>query len=334
MNKVLVTGGLGIIGAFVCRALLTACRPPVVYDSGGDNALMRDIASDCVIERGDVCDLPRLMSVIAKHQPIAIVHLAGRVGPAVEQYPWSSLSTNLIGTTTVFEAARLSGVQRIVYPSSRQVYGPVAEKHRHPCYEPVPEEHPRQPVIFYGKLKRAVEDIADHYAGLYGLDIIALRLASSIGPGGRSKLRDASGLSSPVLGLIESAIANRPFRVEFGADQSDDLCYSGEAANGFLAALGSAPCPGRFRAYNIGSGELISLHRMVDVLQDLYPSWRGEAGPGLDYRRLGPGYYFKMSTQKAQAELGFKPAFDFRRAVIDYAQTAERLRKSATIVKK
>ena len=327
MEKILVTGGLGIIGSFVCRALLTSSRMPVVYDLSSDYSLMRDIASDCLIERGDVCDLPCLLSAIAEHKPVAIIHLAGRVGPSVEQNPWSSLSSNLIANTTVFEAARLSGVQRIIYPSSRQVYGPVAETHRHPNYEALIEDHPREPVIFYGKLKRAVEDIADHYARLYGLDIIALRLASSIGPGGHSKLRDASGLSSPVIGLIESAIANRPFEVEFGADQSDDLCYSGEAANGFLAALSSVFNPGQFRAYNIGSGELISLRGMVEVLRDLYPSWCGKVGPGLDYRRLGLGYYFKMSTQKAKVELGFIPAFDFRRTVIDYAQTSERLGK-------
>lgn len=326
MDKVLVTGGLGIIGAFVCRQLLATSRQPVIYDLGGENALVRDIAADCVIERGSVCDLPRLLGVISQHRPTAIVHLAGQVGPAVEQYPWTSLNTNLIGTTTIFEAARLSGIERIVYPSSRQVYGPVAQKHRHPTYEPVPEEHPREPLILYGKLKRAGEDIADHYARLYGLDIIALRFASAFGPGGHSKLRDASALASPVLGMIESAIANRTYHIDYGADQSDDLCYSGESANGFIAALKSSPQRGKFRAYNIGSGELISLRGMIDVLKDLYPSWTADAGPGLDYRRLGPGYYFKMATQKAQAELGFKPAFDFRRAVIDYAETVGRIR--------
>ena len=115
-----------------------------------------------MIERGNICDLPRLMSVISRHRPAAILHLAGQVGPAVEQFPWGSLDANLIGAATVFEAARLSSIQRVVFPSSRQVYGPIAEKHCHPDYEPVPEEHPREPVILYGKLKRFCEDIADH----------------------------------------------------------------------------------------------------------------------------------------------------------------------------
>ena len=333
MNNVLVTGGLGIIGAVLCRSLLATSRQPVIYDLGVDTTLMRDIAADCVIERGNVCDLPRLMGVVLQHKPAAIVHLAGLVGPATERHPWSSIDTNLIGTTTVFEAARLAGIQRIVFPSSRQVYGPVAQRHRHPVYEPVPEEHPREPLILYGKLKRMCEDVADHYARLYGLHIIALRFGSAFGPGGiglDAKPRDSSGQVSPVQGLIEAAIANRPFRVARGAEQSDDLCYSGESANGLIAALDSAPQPGKFCAYNIASGELISLAGIIAVLESLYPSWKGEAGPGLDYRGLGPGYYFRMAIQKAKAELGFSPRFDFRRAVIDYAETLERLKRKVS----
>ena len=323
MNKVLVTGGLGIIGSFVCRALLVASRQPVIYDIGGGTELVRDIAADCVIERGNICDLPRLMGIVSHHEPVAIAHLAGQMGPQVELLAWSSINTNLIGAVTVFEAARLSGVRRVVFSSSRQVYGPVAEKHRHPTYEPIPEEHPREPVKLYGKLKRCCEDIADHYARFYGLDIIALRFGSTFGPG---KFGRIDTKMSHVLGLIEGAIANRPYRVEFGADQRDDLCYLGEAADGFIAALDSEARPGKFRAYNIASGELISLREMIATLKDLYPSWGAEAGPGLDYDGTGSGYYFRLATEKARAELGFKPRFDFRSAAIDYAATLARLK--------
>ena len=324
MDKVLVTGGLGVIGSMICRALLATSRQPVIYEMGRDTALVQDIAGDCVIEQGDICDLPRLMAIVAQHKPMAIVHFAGQTGRRVEQLPWSALDTNLIGTATVFECARLAGIQRIVFPSSKMVYGPVAEQHRHPTYEPVPEEHPREPEDHYGKLKRACEDLADHYAKLYGLHIVAFRSASVFGPG-KFALHDKV---SPVVGLIEAAIAHRPFRIEFGADQYDELCYTGDCANSVISALDSAAQPGKFRAYNISSGELISLREMIAVLKELYPGWSGEAGPGLDYRLYGMPYYYRMATQKARAEIGFKPKFDFRRAVVDYAQTLARWEKA------
>lgn len=322
MNKVLVTGGLGVIGPFICRALLASSRQPVIYDMNRDTGLIADVARDCVVQHGDVRDLPRLMQVVSEHKPAAIVHLAGQVGPQVEQFPWASLNVNLIGTATVFECARLSGIQRILFPSSKMVYGPVADRHRHPQYEPVTEDHPREPPRMYSKLKRACEDLAGHYAQLYGLDIIALRFGSAFGPG-KFGIHEKV---SPAIAMIEAAIAGRPFRFEHGADQRDDFCYSGEAANAVIAALDSVAQPGKFRAYNIASGELISLREMIAVLKDLHPSWRCEAGPGLDYRDFGLGYYFRMSTQKARDEIGFKPRFDFRRAVIDYAETLGRIR--------
>lgn len=320
MNKVLVTGGLGVVGSMVCRALLAASRQPVIYDLAGNTGLIADIAGDCVIEHGNICDMPRLMGVVSYHKPDGILHLAGQTGPHVEQFPWSSLNSNLMGTATVFECARLAGVQRIVFPTSKTVYGPVAEKHRHPTYEPVPENHPLEPERHYSRLKVACEKLAGHYAPLYGLDIIALRFGSVFGPG-KFGMHDKV---SPVMGLIEAAMANRPLHFDFGADQRDDLCYTGECANGLIAALDSVAQRGKFRAYNIASGELISLSEMIGVMKELYPRWRCDAGPGLDYRRYGVGYYFEMATQKARDELGFKPLFDFRRAAIDYTETRAR----------
>jgi UDP-glucose 4-epimerase len=320
-ERILVTGGLGMVGAFVCRALIASGRRPVVYDLGTSSARLKDIAAECDFVQGNVTDLPTLLGAVREHKAAAIMHFGGQVGPEVELNPWGSLNANLMGTTTVFECARLAGIERVIFPSSKMTYGPVAERHRHPHYEPVPEAHPREPLKLYGKIKRACEDVADHYAGRYGLDIIALRFGSAFAPGKFGRF----GKVSPVMGLIEAAIAGRPMRIERGADQCDDLCYSGESANGAIAALGSPARPGSFRVYNIASGELISLARMIAILQELFPGWRGEAGPGLDYRDMGTEYYFLMSTQKAAAEIGFVPRFDFRKAALDYKETLARL---------
>lgn len=320
-EKVLVTGGLGMVGAFVCRALIASGRRPVIYDVAGSTALVRDIEKQCEIVHGNVTDLPHLAATLKEHHVQAILHFGGAVGPTVETTPWTSIQANYIGTTTVLEAARLAGIQQIVFPSSKMVYGPVHERHRHPVYEAVPEEHPREPQKLYGKLKRAIEDTAEHYAALYGLDIKVLRFGSAYAPGKFGR----HGKVSPVMGIIEAAIANRPMEIAHGADQRDDLCYSGESANGAIAALSAPASPGKFSVYNIASGELISLSEMIQVLMDLFPRWRAHVGPGVDYRNIGDGYYFLMSTEKARNEINFKPVFNFRRAAEDYHETLKRL---------
>ncbi len=106
-GKVLVTGGLGMVGSHVTRALVASGRRPVVYDAGSDTHLIADVAAHCDIVQGAIEDLPRLMGLAREHHPTAILHFAGRIGAGVDQFPWSSLQTNLLGTVTVFECARL-----------------------------------------------------------------------------------------------------------------------------------------------------------------------------------------------------------------------------------
>ena len=312
-DTVVLTGGLGMLGSHVTRALVRSGRRPVVYDVGNDTELVSDVAAQCDIVQGSVEDMPRFLSVLRENRPRAILHFAAQVGPHVERQPWSSLHANLLGTVNMLECARLMDVPRVIFPSSKMVYGPVALQHQHPVYEPVSEDHVREPNNFYGKLKRATEDIAEHYAELYGLDVIALRFGSTFGPGNRGRHKVA------VAALIETAIAGEPMHLPHGAEQCDDLCYGGEAARASLAALQAPTSPGRFRAFNIASGELISLVQIIGVLCRLYPGWDGRAGTGLDYRNMGVGHYFAMAIGKAERELGYKPQFDFASAVRDYA---------------
>ena len=312
-DTVVLTGGLGMLGSHVTRALVRSGRRLVVYDAGNDIELVSDVAAQCDRVQGGVEDMPRFIGVLREHRPCAILHFAAQVGPHVEREPWSSLHANLLGTVNMLECARLADVPKLIFPSSKMVYGPVALQHQHPVYEPVTEGHPREPNNFYGKLKRATEDIAEHYAQRYGLDVIAFRFASTFGPGKRGRHKAA------VSALIEAAIVGEPTHLSHGAEQRDDLCYGGEAARATLAALQATASPGRFRAYNIASGQLISLAQIIAALQRLYPGWDAHAGVGLDYRDIGVGHFFAMAIDKAERELGYKPQIDFASAVRDYA---------------
>jgi len=319
-DVVMVTGGLGLVGSHVSRALVASGRRPLIYDLRPDTAMIPDIASSCTVVQGGLDNLPRLIGAINEHKPTAILHFAAQVGEQVEKQPWSALNANLMGTAAVFEAARLTGIRRVVFPSSKMAYGAVSERHRHPAYEPVPEEHALDPKDLYGKLKHAIEDIAAHYAPLYGMDLTALRFASSFGPGGPGRHKVL------VMRVIESAITGQPLHVDTGAEQADHFCYSAEAANAALAALDAPVQPGRFRAYNIAGDELLSMAQIIEILKEMYPGWQGSVAPGLDYRKIGTGYYYAMDTRRARDELGWKPRFDFRGAVRDYARLMDVIR--------
>ncbi len=314
MTKVvMVTGGLGALGAYVCRELVRCGRRPLVYDLGSNTSGLGDIASQCILVQAGIDDSARLKEAVQTHQPAAIFHFAAQVGSQVEHEPAAAFQANLAGAVNVFECARQTGVHRVLFASSKMVYGPVAPRHRHPGYEPVAEDHPREPHDLYGKLKRALEDIASHYAARYDMDIVALRCASTFGASRPGRHRVA------VAALIEAAIAGRPHHLAQGGEQCDELCYAGDAARAAVAALDAPEQRGQLRAYNIGSGELLSLSQMIHILQDQYPGWQGSAGSGLDYRGMGEAHYFRMNTEKARREIGFEPAFHFAAAARDYA---------------
>lgn len=322
-GKVIVTGGCGMVGTFVCRALLAEDYEPVVVDTRTDRQLIVNIAEHCAFEAADVRDLPRLLEIAKVHKVEAIIHLAGLVGPDVESHPWNSIQTNLLGTVTVLECARLAGIGRVLFPSSKMVYVPVPEHCRHPVYDAVSEDIALSPQKLYSKIKRTNEDLAGHYASIYGLDVVALRFGSTFAPGKAGRF----AITNPVISMIEAAAAEIPYQVAKGGDQCDDVCYCGESANGFMTVLRTPPRHGHFRAYNISHGELISLRQMADTLRNMIPGWRAEIGPGLDYRNYGLGAYFRMSLKKAAEEIGYQPKFDFRLAAADYIEMQQRLNR-------
>src|SRR5438105_10985600 len=85
--KVLITGGMGVIGAETSRKFVQEGHRPVIYARHRDDSLIGDIIDAIDIELGDVTDLPRLLDVIKRRQITHIVHAAAFVGAVSAQNP-------------------------------------------------------------------------------------------------------------------------------------------------------------------------------------------------------------------------------------------------------
>jgi len=81
--KVLITGGMGVIGAETSRKFVREGHRPVVFARHRDESLIGDIIDKIDFEQGDVLDLPRILQAIKKHQVTHVVHAAAFVGAAV-----------------------------------------------------------------------------------------------------------------------------------------------------------------------------------------------------------------------------------------------------------
>src|SRR3712207_5026416 len=133
-GRVLVTGGLGAIGSYVVRALVQGGGRPVAYSPRGDTRLIADVVEQVDVVAGDVLDLPELLRTLRAHDVTHVVHLAALVVPTSQANPLRALKVNVEGTLHVFEAARVLGLRRVVYLSSKGVLGEIGGDAAHPTY--------------------------------------------------------------------------------------------------------------------------------------------------------------------------------------------------------
>src|SRR3972149_5241076 len=121
--KVLITGGMGVIGAETSRKFVLEGHRPVIFARHRDERLIADILDEVDIELGDLLDMPRLLQVIKTRNVTHIVHTAAFVSAVSQANPALSVQVNVMGMVNVLEAARVLDVKRVVYPSAKGVCG-------------------------------------------------------------------------------------------------------------------------------------------------------------------------------------------------------------------
>src|SRR5260221_5594551 len=95
-DVVLVTGGLGSVGSYVCLYWVDSGKRPLVVDRRDDRSLIRDIEDQCIVACGDILETESIRSLLDQYRPTAIAHLASMVGPRVESEPFNSFSVNVV----------------------------------------------------------------------------------------------------------------------------------------------------------------------------------------------------------------------------------------------
>ena len=310
--KVLITGGMGVMGAETSRKFVREGHRPVVYARHRDDRLIFDIAEDIDFEAGDILDLPRLLDVIKRHKVTHIVHAAAFVGAVSAANPALSVQVNVMGMINVLEAARLFDIRRVVYTSAKGVYGPLLGDYGPPKYKPVPEDMPKDPQRIYDSAKLMGEQAGIYYAKNMGLDVAVLRFATTFGPG-KTARHGKMGVTSQI---VESPFHGRPFHHPSGGDAKDDFIYNKDSALGIYLATIADKVPSR--VYNIGSGIGQTLNDFAAVLRRKIPGADIEIGPGLNF--LGTPYqpHGIYDVNRAREELGFKAEYDLERAIDDY----------------
>ena len=279
MQKILVTGAAGFIGAHLSQRLIAGGAEVVgldnlndYYDPALKRARMAALAEgERFTHTGiDIADREAVAALFKEHRFDVVVNLAAQAGVRYSlRNPHSYVDTNLVGFVNLLEGCRHSGVGHLVYASSSSVYG---ANTRMPFSVHDNVDHP---VSLYAASKKANELMAHTYSHLFGLPTTGLRFFTVYGPWGRPDM---------ALFLFTRAIlAGRPIDVYNNGEMERDFTYIDDIVEGVFRVIHKVPtgnpdwsgdnpdpatsyCP--WRVYNIGNNSKEKLLRYIEVLEN------------------------------------------------------------------
>src|SRR5258708_3640712 len=243
---VLVTGGAGFIGSHLTRRLVAeGCRVTVIDNlHRGTLANLRDCLKDIRFVKADIRDRAVLSRTMRGVE--VVFHLAA-LSNVIEASANTErcVSTNIEGTASVLRAARAAGGRRLIFSSSREVYGDSPDL-------PVPETAPLRPKNSYGMSKLAGEMCCAISSG-EEIETTILRVANAYGPGDRGRV---------IPRFLERALSGLPLIVR-GGDQILDFVPVEFVVDALLRAGFQSHVPG---PVNIGSGQGASIYQLLEQI--------------------------------------------------------------------
>jgi UDP-glucose 4-epimerase len=291
----LVTGGRGFVGRHLVDQLLADGDKVVSYN--------RDFAVDehdgMTVVQGELFDIPRLTETLRLFSVDRIIHTAGQSHPGVSiELPWTTFKANAEGTLAVYEAARLTGVRRIVNFSSECAVGTV------PIDIEVSEDVKPSPTTPYGVTKVAGELFGSVYNSLYGMEIVSLRVSEVYGP----------GLWMPSLlgDMIRAGLRGETFVLESGGDHPFQFVHVEDVATAARAASTAATLPQP--VYNVSGGRQVTVADTARMLEELIPGATFDIGPGLLPNWDSQGPYDLSASQR---DLGYAPAWTLESGLVN-----------------
>src|SRR5439155_20913088 len=182
-----------------------------------------------------------------------VFHFAGigDIVPSIDR-PVDYLSTNVMGTIQVLEAARHAKIRKLVYAASSSCYGLAEEI-------PTTERAPTRPEYPYALSKYMGEEAVLHWGRVYRLPVNSIRIFNAYGT--RSK---TSGAYGAVFGVfLAQKLAGKPFTVVGDGTQRRDFLYVTDVARAFYLAAKSERTN---EIYNLGAGNPQPVNRLVELL--------------------------------------------------------------------
>jgi dTDP-glucose 4,6-dehydratase len=303
-----VTGGAGFIGSTYVRTLLRGGYPAyagarvTVLDKltySGNPANLAPIADDeaYTFVHGDICDADLLAEILPGHD--AVVHFAAEshVDRSIEgARPF--VTTNVLGTQTLLDAALQAGIGRFLHVSTDEVYGSITEGSW-------TEEWPLRPNSPYSASKAGSDLLALAYHRTHGMDLVVTRCSNNYGP---------YQYPEKVIPLFVTNLLDGK-RVPLYGDGLNvrDWLHVADHCAGIQLALEKGRAG---EVYNIGGGRELTNKELTQLLLDATGrDWQSSVQYVED--RKAHDRRYSLSIEKIQDELGYTPAVSFEDGIAE-----------------
>ena len=259
LGRVFITGADGFIGSHLTERLVSEGHTVTglcIYNSLGTHGWLQTLANDCPknlnLVLGDVRDAGLMEHLIKGHD--TVFHLASLIAiPYSYVAPQSYFDTNINGAMNVANACMKAKVGRLVHTSTSEVYGTAR-------FVPITEEHPLQGQSPYSASKIGADMLIESFWRSFNLPATTLRPFNTYGP--RQSLRAVipTTISQMLAGAKELKLGS--------VTPTRDFNYVDDTVGAFLA-LGAAGDDVLGGTYNAGSGQEITIEKMVHLVAKL-----------------------------------------------------------------
>lgn len=307
MSK-LITGGTGYIGSELAYLLVEQGNKVVLFDVEVNHERIADIENEVKVVQGDLGVWPEVFNVVKDNNIRDIYHLGSMLTYKSELNPWGSFRANVVGTYNVLEAARLCGVEKVMFSSTLGTFSMEVD-------ETMTDVSLQRPTSMYGCGKLYCEGLGRVYRRKFGLDFRSIRYSPVIGPN-----IVTPGHWAPV--MIQDAILGKPHVSIYGSPEAADcMIHVRDAARAAAMVLEAPEENIKMVNYNVaGVSNFITAKELEALLKSRYPKTKVTFDPDPVVRSVVYKTQRKarvLDDTPAREEWDWKPLYESPEAIID-----------------
>lgn len=299
--KILVTGGAGFIGSHIVDKYIALNHEVVIIDDL-TTGKKENINSGAKFYRVDLRNEKKVKAILNRERPEIINHQAAQksVAHSVTD-PIHDAGINIVGFLNLMEAAKQTGVKKIIFSSTGgAIYGDAKEI-------PTPETYPPQPISPYAITKFTTEQYLRFYKETAGITPVILRYANVYGP-----RQDPFG-EAGVVAIFSMLLSQGKSLTVFGdGKQTRDYVYVEDVAEANVKALKYNPEKYDDAIINIGTGVETTLNNIIALLEDASAK---KAEVKNEPPRAGDLLRSAIATDKSRKVLDWKPQIEISQGI-------------------